>query len=153
MTTDEQTAPEADDSSETSGAPAQTVRVPNVSPGAKSGLDHTVIGSDALTPDDSGDDEVAELEVPDGDLASRLEWVAAGEDQAEKSARADALYGHEQEVGDTDMEELSTQLRIAVYGDGEGGDEARPFHDSSRTQAPDGGPVDSPTQEDGATES
>lgn len=68
----EQTAPEAD-TSETSGSPAQTVRVPNVSPGAKSGLDHNVIGSDALTsPEDDDSDE------PDGE-PSEAELAGAGE--------------------------------------------------------------------------
>lgn len=67
----EQTAPSGDQQSDDSGAPAQTVRVPNVSPGAKSGLDHEVIGSDALDPssnDDSTDtDDDGDSDQQSGD--------------------------------------------------------------------------------------
>lgn len=63
------------------------------------------------------DDEDGELEVPEGDLESRLAWVSEGADYEEKSARGSALYAHEEAVGDVDLEELGAQLRKAVYGD------------------------------------
>jgi len=118
MTDEEQTAPEADEQQD-AGAPAQTVRVPNVRPGAKSGLDHTVIGSDALAPDVDDDEP---LEVPDGDLDSQIAWVAAAEDQGEAHDRADAVYTKQEDDGADggSLEALSARLREAVYGTGDG---------------------------------
>jgi hypothetical protein len=127
MDTDqEQTAPEAAD--ETSGTPAQTVRVPNVSPGAKSGLDHTVIGADALDPDTADDaDEPTSPEepdteaLPDGDVDAKVAWVDAAEDQDTASSRADKVYAWAAESGPSPeyLSDLSAKLRRAVYGEPE----------------------------------
>lgn len=107
--------------------PARPVRVPNVSPNAKSGLDHEVIGSAAVdaydsefgAPDEADDQGPgpSNIEVPAGDLDSRIAWVGEAEDQDEAAARADAVYSHEADAGDTDLEDLGTRLRTAVYGD------------------------------------
>jgi hypothetical protein len=97
MDTDqEQTAPEADDT--TSGSPAQTVRVPNVSPNAKSGLDHTIIGSNALDSAGAADDDTDPFDhpgddsMPRGDLDAALAWVGEAEDSDTAKARADAVW-------------------------------------------------------------
>lgn len=124
-------APEAQtDPATTDEDDAPAVRpptVPNVTPGAKSGLDHQVIGSaaqeayDATAGDQSSDDD-GELEVPEGDLESQLEWVRAGADYDEKSARGDAVYAKAQAADaaddseDVDLETLSGLLTNAVYG-------------------------------------
>lgn len=116
MDTDqEQTAPEADTTD--TGAPAQTVRVPNVSPGAKSGLDHIVIGSDALAPTDDDEQALAdeedhgEPEVPD-DAAEALTWVQAAEDSDTAQERADLVWAKHGPDS-----ELATALRAAAHGD------------------------------------
>lgn len=60
------------------------------------------------------------LEVPEGDLDTRLAWVAEGESKEERTARANAVYAHAQEAGDTDdLEALGGQLTAAVYGEPE----------------------------------
>jgi hypothetical protein len=124
MDTDqEQTAPEADDSSEQSGTPTQTVRVPNVSPGAKSGLDHTVIGADALAPpegDDEADQDDEEPDpdpMPDGDLDARLAWVGEAQDQDTAKARADKVWAAHEDSDDPEATgRLASALHAAVYG-------------------------------------
>ena len=105
------------------------MRVPNASPGAKSGLDHIVIGADAL---EDGPAHESELEptaadgdgvhreqdvtdVPKGDLPAALAWVSAAGDQATASARADEVYGTYAATEDEDT--LAASLRTAVYGD------------------------------------
>lgn len=148
MDTEEQTAPEADDTTD-SGTPAQTVRVPNVSPGAKSGLDHTVIGSDALAPpqddedDDQGDDEPDGDPMPDGDLDARLAWVGEAQDSDTAKARADKVWAAHQD--DTDPEangRLASGLHTAVYG--------KPAETGQHVaEVSAGGGVDSPAKEDG----
>lgn len=99
-------------------APAP-VRVPNVSHGAISGLDHEVIGAAAieaheaqLTAPEPGDDT-----VPEGDLDSRVAWVSEPDEQPERAHRADLVYEHEKDADDgTDLDALAARLRDAVYG-------------------------------------
>jgi hypothetical protein len=124
-TEQDQAAPEADDS-EQSGSPAQTVRVPNVSPGAKSGIDHTVIGSDALAPQgddddsDSGDGGGADdgaSDLPDGDTDAHVAWVNEAETRDEARRRADLVYANAEKAGTSDeLGELASRLHTAVYG-------------------------------------
>lgn len=89
----------------------QPVRVPNVSPGARSGLDHEVIGANAQEAYDenkrlsqeSGSGETPE--TPDGDLpevpedltseADLLGWVTEVEDDETAEARARAVLAAE----------------------------------------------------------
>lgn len=59
----------------------------------------------------------AGIEVPEGDLDSRIEWVAGAEDQETARLRADAIFQHEKDAGDTDLEALGARLTAAVYGD------------------------------------
>lgn len=167
----ENAAPEGETTdSEAPEAPTH-VRVPNVSAGATSGLDHTVLGaaaedgnavaSDAVTeyadhpsqpeaePDvdaaedpspssldvdpaetadhpgsedhdeaETDDEQVPLLEVPAGDLDSRVVWVSEGETEDDRKARADAVFGHERDAGDTDLAALGGRLTAAVYGSG-----------------------------------
>lgn len=120
MDTDqEQAAPEADNSSD--GGPAQTVRVPNVSPNAKSGLDHTIIGANALadTPQDTADDADDDPR-PDGTLDDNIAWIKAAEDSDTARDRADRVWAAFVKDGDgdneADNEALATALREAVYG-------------------------------------
>lgn len=112
---------------------ARPVRVPNVSPNARSGLSGEVIGSNAalaydenqrladagepVTPDMPA--HIVGVEVPEGDLETRLGWVREAE-PAERGTRADAIWYHEQAAGlsDADKEVLSVALRQAVYHDG-----------------------------------
>lgn len=121
MTTEQEPAPEADEQQE-SGAPVQTVRVPNVRPGAKSGIDHIVIGSDALDPDASMGEEAEEEAdtdpMPEGDFDARMAWVREAEDQETASARADKVYDAYRD--DDTVTDLGAQLRAAVYGDSGG---------------------------------
>jgi hypothetical protein len=105
-TTEQQADPQQTDDAQDGGSPAQSVRVPNVSPNAKSGLDHTVIGSNAL--------------ADAGDRAEALAWVTAGEDDDETRERADAVWA---KFSDDDAESetnaaLAADLRSAVYGEG-----------------------------------
>lgn len=108
------------------------VRVPNVSPGAKSGLDHTVIGANAQEAYDAnetlaaegteGHDSGPDTEeiVPAGTLEERLTWVSEGDTSEEKTRRADVIWQHETEADpEADKAALSEQLRNAVYGNGE----------------------------------
>lgn len=138
MDTDqEQAAPEAaeQDSDQTAdeGSPAQTVRVPNVSANAKSGLDHTVIGANALADDDSDDDQADDSEPdedgedegpPTGDQDAALAWVREAQDSDTAKQRADAVWSEYGE-GQGDDSDLAKALRAAVYGDGaaSGGDQ------------------------------
>lgn len=101
----EQTAPEAEENE--TGRPAQTVRVPNVSPGAKSGLDHHVIGADALSPDEDADEpeaeEPTEAELAGGDGEEpEVVTVPEGLEGAELDAwvSGDAVEGDETENPD-----------------------------------------------------
>lgn len=117
MTEDDQTQ---QDQPSTTTAP---VRVPNVSPGAVSGLDHEPLGSNAQAAYDANEDlsnglnpetgealgetveteqdqgaGPASVEVPDGTLDEQIEWVSGkGEDTTPetRAARADALYAQE----------------------------------------------------------
>lgn len=130
MTT-EQAPPEADETSSddaTEGRPAQTVRVPNVSPNAKSGLDHTIIGSNALAdageehePDDEAQDDGDDGDVPQGDLDAALAWLGEAEDSDTARERADAVWKVYRQGDDPDDSpanaDLATRLRAAVYGD------------------------------------
>jgi hypothetical protein len=129
--TEQQNPPEADDTTSddaTEGRPAQTVRVPNVSPGAKSGLDHTVIGSDALAgageqdeePDteDDGDDP----DVPQGDLDAAVAWVKDAEDSDDTKARADRVWKVYANGEGSNDGTVAAALQVAVYGDPTDGD-------------------------------
>lgn len=117
---DTDTAPDgATDSSADEGHPAQTVRVPNVSPGAKSGLEHIVIGSDALAPDedtDESDTGEPAVNLPDIDQEGRVAWVADAEDQDEARERADAVWAEYKADETVDHEALAASLHSAVYG-------------------------------------
>jgi hypothetical protein len=59
---------------------------------------------------------VDDVVVPEGDLDARVTWVGEAGTQEESAARASAVYRHEQDAGDTDLEELGARLRTAVYG-------------------------------------
>lgn len=115
--TEQDTAPEA---AEESGTPAQTVRVPNVSPNAKSGLDHTIIGANALA--GAGDDadpfdHPGDDSMPQGDAEAALRWVTSAEDSDTAKARADAVWGKYGDPADSEgSSDLDTALRSAVYG-------------------------------------
>lgn len=96
------------------------VRVPNVSPGARSGLAHEVIGADAVTAyDDAGGSTRTDLgpSIFDTGMDTQLSWVAEGEDHDDRSARADAVYGNavEKDFGGGTLAALSEGLRQAVY--------------------------------------
>lgn len=101
------------------------VRVPNVSPGARSGLDHQVIGENAILAHqanlelDASDVPAAGVTVPAGDDASRIVWVGEAETRDDRAARADAVFQHATDTG-ADPEELETLaagLRAAVDPD------------------------------------
>lgn len=97
--------------------------VKNVRPGALAGNLTPLDPADAEVPQD--DDTVANdpleqdpvgVEVPAGDLETRLAWVRESEDADARSARASALWAHEQASDpDGDHEQLADQLRRAVY--------------------------------------
>ena len=126
-----------EDTATTSDTPANTppVRVPNVSAGAVSGLAHEVIGSNAqaayeenqrlageqpegFTTDGDPDRSVG-VEVPAGDLDSRVQWVSEGADETERGSRANAVWDHETTTDpDANHDELSARLTAAVYPDG-----------------------------------
>lgn len=117
--TPDEGAPDDSDTTVDEQPESRPVTVPNVTPGAKSGLAHEVIGSAAqdaydATNDGEGDEQ---LEVPAGDLESRLAWAAEPEDVDERHDRADAIYAHEEAAGDTDLDELRSRLTLAVYGE------------------------------------
>lgn len=90
--------------------------VKNVRPGALAG------NLQPLHPEPT--DDVAEapaplgdVVAPEGDLDARLAWVSEAEDVAEATARADAIWQHENDTNpDVDRETLSAQLRAAVHG-------------------------------------
>lgn len=110
------------------------VRVPNVSPGARSGLDHQVIGENAILAHQANlelnttdaDETInarlaraAAVTVPAGDEASRVVWVGEAETLEDRIARADAVFQHATDTG-ADHEELETLaagLRAAVDPD------------------------------------
>lgn len=99
-------------------AQAPSVRIPNVRPGAISGLDHVLLSPDAAAADESPDEDEAGVEVPDGDLDYRLAWVKDAEDDTERSERADAVWAAES-AANTDEDHLSDvaqKLRDAVNG-------------------------------------
>jgi hypothetical protein len=115
---------QTDDSTD-GGSPAQTVRVPNVSANAKSGLDHTIIGSNALAAadDDQGDDaettapsDDAPADMPTGDQDAALAWIAEAQDSDTAKERADAVWKAYAQPGDGDDSDLAKALRSTVYG-------------------------------------
>jgi hypothetical protein len=117
---------------ENSTPEAPPVRVPNVSAGAKSGLDHEVIGANAqeaydvnqaLAAEDASPD-TEPVTVPAGTTEERLAWVSEADDQDDRVARADAIYQHGVDSGSSDAElaEVAAGLRAAVYKDREGQD-------------------------------
>lgn len=99
-------------------APATSVRIPNVRPGAVSGLDHVLLAPDAAVAAESPDEDEAGVDVPDGDLDSRIAWVKDTDDDTERSERADAVWAAES-AANTDEDHLSDvaqKLRDAVNG-------------------------------------
>jgi hypothetical protein len=75
------------------------------------------VGED--TPIDPDDNAPADLEVPAGTLEERVAWVAEGEDESERTKRANAVHLHEVETGgltDDEVEELNANLTAAVHG-------------------------------------
>lgn len=56
------------------------------------------------------------IEVPAGDMESRLAWIAETDDMAERKARATAIYEHESDSG-ADLDGLDELLDSAVYGE------------------------------------
>lgn len=150
MDTEQEQAPEAEQTDD-NGAPAQTVRVPNVSPGAMSGLDHQVIGSNALAPQEDDGDEDAEPEaeepdtdpMPDADVDAKLAWVREAEDSDTATARADKVwtFGTDPEPSEEYKATLAARLRAAVHGEpdpGAGGEADGGSDDQSDLQvAPD----------------
>lgn len=61
------------------------------------------------------DDE--SVEVPAGTLEERVDWVADGEDESERTKRANAVWAHEVDTDpDGDRSDLKDQLHVAVYG-------------------------------------
>lgn len=114
--------------SESQSVEAPPVRVPNVSPGARSGLDHEVIGSNAAEAYAANvalsEQEPAGEEVPDFDATwsaeERLQWVREGEDHEQRGNRADAIYSDAKSQGADDqaLDLLGADLREAVYHDG-----------------------------------
>lgn len=56
------------------------------------------------------------ITVPDGDLDARVGWASEAETAEERTQRAQALYDHAKEAGDTDLQVLSGRLTAAVYG-------------------------------------
>lgn len=115
---------------DTASAP---VRVPNVTPGARSGLSGKVIGSNAYDAYQENQSLAAQgepitpdpelgLVVPAGDLTERVQWVSEGETEEDRAARADAVFAHEEDTDpDADLMALSEALRLAVHGEQVGG--------------------------------
>jgi hypothetical protein len=69
-----------------------------------------------LAPPDGGTPEA--VVVPEGDLDSRVQWVADGETGEVRHERADAVFAHEKAADpDFDEEALSSTLHRAVYQD------------------------------------
>lgn len=126
--TDTDTANENTDTS-------RPVRVPNVSPNARSGLSGEVIGSNAVAAYDENEALAADGEpitgtevkddgvlVPAGTLEERIAWAREADEQEERAARADAIWQHEKATegeGWTGNAQaaLSADLRAAVYLD------------------------------------
>lgn len=78
-------------------------------------MDDTLYDGTGLPPSDSPTEGQTPITVPAGSLDDRLTWVASGETQEERIARADEVYAHEQAAGDTDLGELSRLLTYHVY--------------------------------------
>lgn len=135
--------------------PDRPVTVPNVSPHAKSGISHEVIGSAAQTayddeygaPEPSTDegqqDAVASAELDTATREEQLAWVAAGETPEEKSQRADVVFtrlDRDPETTDEQRVELGQQLHAAVYPETADGTDTK---DGTPEQTePDGTPVE-----------
>lgn len=122
--TENAAAPDAD------VAPAP-VRVPNVSPGARSGLDHTIIGSaaqeayDATYADDAGIDPVT-AEVPE-DSDDLYEWIILSGDETERERRVRAaLEVEEGKSPDDQRPDVLDGLRAALAPSDEPNDAAGP---------------------------
>lgn len=104
---------------------AAPVRVPNVSPGARSGIDHEVIGANAQEAHEANlaiADASPSADSDDFDatwtLDQQVEWVAAGGDADQRGRRADSVYGQARAEQATDeaLGDLSTRLTSAVHG-------------------------------------
>lgn len=118
MTDTDETAP-APDHDEATARPT----VPNVRPHAVSGLGHELLNPDAAaateapTPESDPDPYASSVgvEVPAGDLASRLVWVSDSEDHDERGQRADAIWAYENTTDpEGDHSELAAALKHAV---------------------------------------
>lgn len=150
MTTTDETSPAHDHDTE-----ATRPRVPNVRPSAINGLGHVLLNPDAAaaaeTPDTTTGDPYASsvgVEIPAGDLESRLAWIRDGETQGERTERADAIWAHENTTDpDADHSDLAGKLQAAVH------DTKEPVPDAAATGDPapeDDIQVSAPIEEDSA---
>lgn len=138
----------------------QPVRVPNVSPGARSGLDHEVIGSNAQEAYDENERLAAEADLPEvpEDLTTvddLLGWVTEVEDDETAEARARAVLAAEKAKPEDDqrvtlIEPLEASL--AEDGDADSEDENGPQSDPDGDAGPEtqgDGSQDGDGQQDG----
>lgn len=113
----------ATDHDATEAAPAApSVRIPNVRPGAVSGLDHTLLSPDAAAAAaEDPQDDTPTLDVPDGDLDAQLAWVKDAESDTDRTERADAVWAKASaENTDEDyLADVAAQLRETVNGSAE----------------------------------
>lgn len=89
----------------------------------EAGFSYDIVELDEAPEDDEGsndtDDQDDATEVPAGTLEERVTWVTEGEDESERTKRANAVHLHETEVGDLDeaeLEQLNSDLTVAVHG-------------------------------------
>lgn len=92
----------------------------------EAGLSYDIQGSDDVAVDEIEDQaDVAdvtadgeELEVPAGELEDRVQWISEGEDESERTKRANAVWTHEVDAGMTEAEAEGAKALIhaAVYG-------------------------------------
>lgn len=111
--------------------PAAPVRIPNVSPGALSGLDHEVIGSAAVEAYEAqaGFDPDPDFEPTGNDgpvipedattVDALLEWVSKAEGVEEYRARAELVLAAEQDRADGERVTLVEPLRATLADDPE----------------------------------
>lgn len=119
-TTDQINPDHDEDTTEAPAAPSG-VRVPNVRPGAVSGLDHQLLDPTAAA---AAELDTATTERVEVDVDAELVRISGLDDETERRDAADALWKHQtKDDPNADYSELADAIRVAVYGESRSAEE------------------------------